>query len=175
MPSDLGVAQPYNFFILGTMNEQNTDVEGRLAVGGTATLMNFGTASAHASATYALVSNTSLNYVNGTIHGDLHYNGYLRLTSVAVIGTTFANTPINFSEASTSLIGQSQFLDTQAATGTVSLQGSTLTLTGSATASLNVFALTSSQINAANHGRLNIANVAPTATVLINVSGTKRM
>jgi Putative Ice-binding-like adhesive domain len=46
--SDHGVAQLYEFVILGTMDEQNASVNGRLAVGGDATLTKFDTATAHA-------------------------------------------------------------------------------------------------------------------------------
>jgi choice-of-anchor A domain-containing protein/uncharacterized repeat protein (TIGR01451 family) len=177
--ADLGVATPYNFFILGSLNEINASTQGRIAVGGSAELTNFGTATAHAGddggrgTTLALVSYTFLRYVNGTIHGDLHYNdSSVNLTNVAVTGTQFANsTPIDFAAARTSLINQSQFLATQATTGTVSVAGTTITLSGSPTNTLNVFSLSGSTFEAAKNGRLNITNVAPGATVLVNLTG----
>ncbi len=42
MATNFGIANDYNLFILGDINMQNTDVEGRLAVRGSATLLNYG-------------------------------------------------------------------------------------------------------------------------------------
>jgi choice-of-anchor A domain-containing protein/uncharacterized repeat protein (TIGR01451 family) len=178
--ADLGLAQPYNFFVLGTVNESNTQVGGRHAAGGSTSLMNFGVASQYSSlnggrgADHALVSGTSLNFTNGTIHGDLYYNdNEVSLTSVGVTGTTFPNsTPIDFAEAKTSMVSLSQNLSTEAPTGTVSITGTTITLTGDPASSLNVFNLSGDALQAATNGRLNITNVSPTSTVLVNINGT---
>ncbi|WP_406694329.1 choice-of-anchor A family protein [Singulisphaera sp. Ch08] len=177
----LGAATPFNFFIFDAMNEANSDVEGRLAVGGPLSLMNFSVASAFQGANggrgadNALVSGTSLTFTNGQINGDLHYRGAPPdLTGVGVTGTIFPNsTPVDFAAARTSLTEYSAFLGTIPPSGSVSVStsGSTLTLNGNPASALNIFNLTAGQIAATRDGRLNITNVSPTATVLINVSG----
>lgn len=43
MAVNLGIAQDYNVFVFGDMN-QSSDAEGRVAVGGNATFTNFGIA-----------------------------------------------------------------------------------------------------------------------------------
>ncbi len=171
--SGLDPATPFNFFIFGPMDEMNTDVEGRLAVGGPATLTNFGVNAIPGPAN-ALVSGTSLTYTNGTIKGDLHYNdNSATLTGVAVTGTTYPNsTPIDFAAAKTSLTDYSGFLSTQTSTGAVSLSGSTLTLTGDPSNTLNIFNITTNELEATNNGRIDLTNVSPTSTIVINVSGT---
>ena len=42
MAFNFGLANNYNVFVLGDMNLSNTDAEGRVAVGGNATLSNYG-------------------------------------------------------------------------------------------------------------------------------------
>lgn len=42
MAINFGPANGYNVFVFGNMNLSNTDAEGRVAVGGTATLSNYG-------------------------------------------------------------------------------------------------------------------------------------
>ena len=42
MAVNLGLANDYNVFVFGNMSMSNTDAEGRVAVGGNATLSNYG-------------------------------------------------------------------------------------------------------------------------------------
>ncbi|MGL4791209.1 MAG: collagen-binding domain-containing protein, partial [Anaerotignaceae bacterium] len=45
MPTNFGVANAYNVFVIGNMTLSNTDAEGRVAIGGNATLTNYGVGS----------------------------------------------------------------------------------------------------------------------------------
>ncbi len=42
MAINFGLANDYNVFVFGDLNLSNTDAEGRVAVGGNATLSNYG-------------------------------------------------------------------------------------------------------------------------------------
>jgi choice-of-anchor A domain-containing protein len=166
----LGPAQNYNVFILGSDSQSNVDSEGPVAVGGTATFLNYGVASTRPTNTPdALVVGGSLSYTDGTINGDLHVAGSASLSGVNDKGSQFNDAPLNFSSAASALLAQSTYLNTLAANGTAGAGALGLTLTGT-NPSLNVFQVTAAQFATANNNGLNIV-VPNGSTALINVAG----
>ncbi|WP_180542270.1 choice-of-anchor A family protein [Nevskia soli] len=84
--SDLGVAEGYNVFTFGNFSG-NADSQGRVAVGGNATLTNFGIGNDLGSSSslypYSLVVGGNLTYQNGqTDFGGIAVGGNATLTSV---------------------------------------------------------------------------------------------
>lgn len=91
--SSLGVAGNYNVFTFGNFSG-SSDTEGRIAVGGTATLNGFGVGSnvsSDPSLPYSLVVGGSLSFQNSTVNGGgIAAGGAATLTNVAVNGNVDA-------------------------------------------------------------------------------------
>lgn len=167
-----GPAQNFNVFVLEDMDAFNTDSHGRVAVGGDATLTNFGTASElpTSGAGDTLVVGGDLNYNNGQVFaGDVVVGGTANLSPGVNIqnGTLKSGTPINFAEAEQFYKNYSAQLGGLATNGTVQDSFGTLNLNGSSS-DLNVFELDASVF--ANANGLNIS-FNPNSTVLVNVTG----
>ena len=178
MLSGLGVAGDYNLFAFGNVSRTNADTEGRLAVGGTATLTNFGVndkMTGDGPAVAALVVGGNLDYTNGNV---FHGSGFVGGTATTS-GLGFANggslsanlgtggLPIDFVAAQADLTAKSSFYSTLAANGTATNNFGQLNLVGT-DANLNVFDLAGSDLAGLNGFNLT----APTgSTVLVNVSG----
>jgi len=172
--AQLGDATLYNLFVFGNAVISNTDAEGRIAIGGNATLSNFGAASKIGSSTNGSdteIIGGNLTWANGQLYyGNGKYGGSASLSGVGTPNGTLsqASSSINFSSAKTSLQSQSIYLGALASSGTVANNFGVLTLTGT-NATQNTFTLTQAQFQNAN--TLNI-NVPTTSTTIINVQGT---
>ena len=101
-----GSAKDFNVFVFENMDAKNTDAEGRIAVGGNATLENFGVASQlpDNGAGDTLVVGGNLNYkTSGQVFaGDVVVTGTATLDTPSVNiknGQLKSGTPINFAEA----------------------------------------------------------------------------
>ncbi len=165
-------AKDYNGFIIGGYTGQNSSTEGRLAVGGNASLSSYGTATqlgVPANGTDTLVVGGNLAYSNGQV-----FNG-----NVVVGGTTTGNVtvangtqrtgagPVDFNAEATRLRALSTQLSQQIATGTSGFQYGGLTFTGNESG-LNVFNLSGAQLAMAN----SFSVVVPTGSfALFNISG----
>ncbi|BAZ40831.1 hypothetical protein NIES4101_67920 [Calothrix sp. NIES-4101] len=174
MAVNLGIAQDYNVFVFGDMN-QSSDSEGRVAVGGNATFSNFGIAD-------------RLGNSNGTdtrliVGGDLTYNGGQIFGGNAVVGgkvKTSVNfncspncgvssgTPLNFDAARQELTHLSGFLGGLSSTGTTEYKWSGIHLQGN-NSDLNIFTIDGSQFS--NSSYLNINGVGGNSTVIFNILG----
>ena len=108
MAINFGLANNYNVFVFGNMSLSNTDAEGRVAVGGNATLSNYGVG---ASIFPLPPANTDPSFV---VDGDMNVSAGSNACGNTVInpGSTVINytmgnpngalitgTPIDFSEA----------------------------------------------------------------------------
>jgi choice-of-anchor A domain-containing protein len=173
---DLGAAENYNAFILQNMNEHNTDAEGRIAVGGNATLTDYG------------IGNVLTNS-NGTdnrlvVGGNLTYNGGQVFGGDVVVGGTVnasvyfncspncavkSGQPINFSTATQEYDTLSQSLGAIVATGTTQYQYGGIELQGNNSSSLDVFTINGSEFSSSSY--LNLNNIGSNATVLLNITG----
>lgn len=184
MAFNFGLANDYNVFVFGNMTLSNTDAEGRVAVGGNATLSNYGVGAgiiplppANTDPSFVIGGN-----VNVTAGSNASGNTVVSPDST-VISYTMGNpnglfvvgTPIDFTEAERYLKCASAFWSTLAPNGTGEVVFNQLNLTGT-DETLNIFSLDSSNLygTGISLAQLNGINIiAPlSATILINVDGT---
>jgi len=174
MAVNLGIAQDYNVFVFGDMN-QSSDSEGRVAVGGNATFTNFGIADRLANSNGA---DTRL-----IVGGDLTYNGGQIFGGNAVVGGTLKTSvnfncspncgvssgkPINFDAARQELTYLSDSLAGLNSTGLTEYKWSGIHLQGN-NSDLNIFTIDGSQFS--NSSYLNLSGVGSNSTVVFNILG----
>ncbi|MDP5337690.1 MAG: choice-of-anchor A family protein [Nodularia sp. (in: cyanobacteria)] len=173
--ANLGIAQDYNVFVFGDMN-QSSDSEGRVAVGGNATFTNFGIADR--------LSNSNGTDTRLVVGGDLTYNNGQIFGGNAVVGGTVntpvyfncspncgvtSGNPIDFDAARQELNHLSNHLGELAATttttqynyGGIQLQGNN--------DDLNVFTIDGSKFSSSSY--LDLKGVGSNSTVLLNILG----
>ena len=184
MAFNFGLANDYNVFVFGDMSLSNTDAEGRVAVGGNATLSNYGVG---ANITPLPPANTDPSFVIGgnvnvTAGSNASGNTVVDPSST-IINYTMGNpnglliegTPIDFAEAERYLKCASNFWSTLVPNGTGEVVYNQLNLIGT-DETLNVFSLDSGNLygTGISLAQLNGINIiAPlSATILINVDGT---
>lgn len=184
MAYNFGIANDYNVFVFGNMALSNTDAEGRVAVGGNATLSNYGIG---AGIVPLPPANTDLSFV---VDGNVNVTGGSNASGNTVVnpGSTITNysmgnpngiltvgTPIAFVEAERYLKCASSFWSTLESNGTGQVVFNQLNLTGT-NANLNIFSFDSGNIygTGISLAQLNGINViAPLdSTILINVGGS---
>lgn len=184
MAFNFGLANDYNVFVFGDMSLSNTDAEGRVAVGGNATLSNYGVG---ASITPLPPANTDPSFViDGNVNvtagsnasGNTVVNPSSTITNYTMgnpNGLLIVGTPIDFAEAERYLKCASNFWSALLPNGTGEVVFNQLNLTGTDEA-LNIFSLDSSNLygSGVSLAQLNGINIiAPLgATILINVDGT---
>jgi choice-of-anchor A domain-containing protein len=170
----LGVANDYSAFVLHDANLFNSDVEGRVAVGGNATITAYavGDHVTNSNGTRDdLIVGGNLNASNGQVFfGNVVYGG------TGTVADNFGHPNgtvrqqagvIDFAAAESSLDALSDSYAGMAATGTLVNQFGTIILNGHA--GTNVFNVPASTLATANDLRIN----APAgATVIVNVTGT---
>ncbi|WP_338668565.1 choice-of-anchor A family protein [Pseudodesulfovibrio methanolicus] len=170
---DLGEAGEYNAFILGEFSSGASDTQGRLAVGGNATMSPYsvGYALPDGYSGYSLVVGGNLNYNGGDVyHGDVAVGGSVLSSPDVDSGTLYAGTSvINFKEQAAYLRALAVTLGGYAATGTDVLGGNVLTLTGDGSSQLQVFNLDGADLLGSTE--LSLGGIADGSTILINVSG----
>lgn len=183
MAINFGLANDYNVFVFGNMSLSNTDAEGRIAVGGNATLSNYGVG---ASILPLPTANTDASFV---VDGDLNVsagsnacgNTVISPTSTVINytmgnpnGSLITGSPIDFAEAERYLKCASVYWDTLTPNGTGAVVFNQLNLTGLDPV-LNIFRFDSTNIygTGVSLNQLNGINIiAPIdSTVLINVNG----
>jgi choice-of-anchor A domain-containing protein len=188
------VASTYNLFLSGDMGSSSTwisgsDVEGRVAVGGSAYLQNY-SVGLNTPGGVDLTVGQNLNFKSGTIHGAVVTGGNASFTSATVDGTVstggtllsppstysghtaYTGLPINFTTTAAALQAASTQLDSSAtqakgAIGSVSNSYGTLTLS-SAAKGLVFFDITGSQLAGINGLDFNVGSGS---TVVVNVTG----
>ena len=183
MAINFGLANDYNVFVFGNMSLSNTDAEGRVAVGGNATLSNYGVG---ASILPLPPANTDPSFVIG---GDVDVSAGSNASGNTVIspsstvinytmgnpnGALVTGTPIDFVEAERYLKCASAFWSALEANGSGAVVFNQLNLTGLSD-TLNVFHFDSTNIygTGLSLNQLNGINIiAPIgSTILINVDG----
>jgi choice-of-anchor A domain-containing protein len=173
----LGVAGNYNVFVFGSFTASNSDAEGRVAVGGSASFSSYSVASARPeNNTYdGLVVGGALSYNNGEIHGNARVGGSVSGSGYTVKGGAMypnAVVPIDFNAAKTYMQNLSGTLSTLQATGNVSNDYGGLVLTGDGTTNAQVFNIDGSSLTSSIWGIKALNNVAVGTTIIINISGT---
>lgn len=182
MATNLGIASLYNVFVCDNMALSNTDAEGRVAVGSTATLSNYGIAS---SISPLPPANTDPSFVVGgnlNVSADSNASGNTVIGPDSVIvnytmgnpnGALVSGSPIDFLEAERYLTCASGFWGALPANTSGEVVFGQLNPQG-ADETLNVFTFDSTNIYGTGQAlnQLNGINIiAPlSSTILINVT-----
>lgn len=165
----LGPASGFNVFVLGDIEQNFVDTEGKMAAAGNVTLTDYAVGSGFASNPTGdnLIVGGNLNFTRGTVFGNAVYGGTANLSLVDVKGTASQGNPIDFAAAGQELRNLSAYLGGLSANGTKTFEYGQVTLNGSGSG-LNVFNLLGSELSAANTFTIN---ADPNATVLVNITG----
>src|SRR4051794_7002305 len=170
----LGVANDFSAFILHDASLFNSDVEGRVAVGGNATLTAYGLGNHLANSNGTrddLVVGGNVDFTNGQVFGGnvvFGGTGHFDMFGHPGGATRQQAGVINFAQAETDLKALSDTYAATAATGTLVNQFGTIILNGHS--GQNVFNVPATTLWNANDLRIN----APAgATVIVNVTGTE--
>lgn len=171
-PVNLGLDPSLNLLAFGNMNVSSSDVEGRVAVGGNASISGYsintrnGSSALHAGT--GLTVGGNLNFSNGSIWGGVQVGGsYTPNNSGTVHGGVQSGAAFDFSGELTRLNQLSQRWDALANTGSVVDQWGTLHF-NAAGQTLAVFDIAAADLLK----NLQIDALASDAQVLINVHGT---
>lgn len=170
-PVSLGLDPGLNLLVFGNMNVGSSDVEGRVAVGGNASLNSYSiNTKTGSSALYAgtgLTVGGNLAFTNGTVWGGAVVGGsYTPNATGNVIGGVQGGQGFSFASEQQRLTSLSSSFDAMANTGTASNQWGTLHF-NAANQMLAIF-----DILAADAARnLQIDNLADGAQILINIHG----
>ncbi len=170
----LMTASPFEFseLVFGNDTRSYTDVQGRVAVGGSGNFTGFsvGTSLSDSDGTRDdLIVGGNLTYTNGQI-----FNGNVRSGGTATLsswghpnGSYIAGNPLNFTDLKSQATSTSSYLAGLSTTNSSTFQYGTLTLTG--TKAISVINVSGSQLSTANSINLS----APAGGILVlNVSGT---
>ena len=154
MAFNFGLANDYNVFVFGDMNLSNTDAEGRVAVGGNATLSNYGIGSgiiplppANTDPSFVIDGNVNVTAGSNASGNTVVNPGstIINYTMGNPNGLFIAGTPIDFIEAERYLKCASNFWSALAPNGTGEVIFNQLNLTGT-DETLNIFSLDSSNL-----------------------------
>jgi choice-of-anchor A domain-containing protein len=180
---DLGIAQQYSIFSLGTLSAQHATVSGRIAAGGDAELHNVVMANhvPHgAPEEHVLVSGGDIEYSNGVVHrGSIIASGSVdevadKVRHTMAHGATVtgnADLPFDFAHELSHLRQLSVRLGGLAPNGSVESFATTLTLRGDGSSPIQIFSISAQQARCAPNLHLN--DIPRTATVIINISGAQ--
>ncbi len=174
VPEPLGTANRFNVFVFGSLQQNGSDTEGRLAAGTSIQINSYsvGASLPNSGGTDdVLVSGGSLAFNLGSVRGgNVVYKTTAQLSGVTIHhGTLRQGVPIDFAAEKASLEALSAFLAARPANGSVAIPPwNTITLTGT-DPELNVFAVPGSSLSQASG--LNFS-VPASSSVLINVTGT---
>ena len=177
MAGGLGTAGQYNTFILGDFAGMASDTQGRLAVGGNATLTSYDVGlNINSKNDTVLVVGKNLTYVSGEVHGSVAVGGKASLTSATVLGSVVKNSqPVDFAAEGTYLKAFATTLSQVPATGTATKQYGGLYITGDGKSQLQVFNVLGADLSSVTwfsvSGIPGLNGVAGAATVVFNVSG----
>lgn len=179
--NSLGIAADYNGFFFEGFSAQSSDVQGRLAAGGSVSINNYSIAD-QLPASFSgasLVVGGNLTFPSGRVyHGDIVVGGSAAGVGAAVLnglGATqhlydHAALPIDFAAERTRLTAESQRLAQLAANTTYESQWGGLYLHGDNSSSLQVFNLPGQLVLDAH--TFQVDRIPAGATVLFNISGT---
>lgn len=170
----LGFAGTFNTFVFNDFTG-TSDTQGRLAVGGDATLSGYSVGDRLTPGQYddVLVVGGNLNYSSGRVYyGSAIVGGSATLGHANVAdGGVYTNQtmPFSFAAEQQRLTSLSSSLSSRTSTGSVTNAYGGFTLTGDGTSSLQVFNLDGTDL--LGSWGLSLSNIADDATVVINVSG----
>lgn len=173
VPISLGLDPSLNLVAFGNMNVGSSDVEGRVAVGGNASINGYSiNTKTGGNALYGgtgLVVGGNLTFTNGTIWGGATVGGsYAPTGSGNMMGSAPTGQGFAFATEQQRLTALSLSLDARANTGTAVDQWGTLHFdaTGQMLAVFDILAADAAR-------NLQIDNLADGAQILINIHGTR--
>ncbi|HEY0780912.1 MAG TPA: choice-of-anchor A family protein, partial [Thermoanaerobaculia bacterium] len=170
VPQPFGTAGGFNLFVLGNLTQSGSDTEGRMAVGGNATLSSYSVGARLTGTSDVLVVGGNLTFSGGTVaHGNVAYGGTATLSSVGLPnGTARRAMPVDFAAQGQSLRALSALWGTLPANGTTTIPPwKTIALKGT-DRTLNVFSVAGKDL--AQTSQLTI-DVPSGSSVLVNVDG----
>lgn len=179
---DFGVAADYNTFMLGNFSG-SSDTQGKLAVGGNATLQHYSVGDQLPSSTTGntLVVGGNLNYQGGRVYyGNVAVGGSatidqgvywgLRNNGQTLADGLGASLPIDFTAAGQYLRNLSSSLSALAATGVATSQWGGMFLTGDGSSDLQVFNVDGALLSSATWWNA-LASIPSDAHILLNIMG----
>ncbi|MEB3177963.1 MAG: choice-of-anchor A family protein [Nostocaceae cyanobacterium] len=165
----LGPAADFNLFVLGDLTQSDTSVQGRVAVGGNATLSNYSAGNALTSSPNnggTLVVGNNLSFLNGSVNGNVVYGGSADVTNANF--NQSQGRPIDFNAAGAELRQISTSLSRLNVNGTTTINFGGISLRGT-NSGLNVFNVLASDLAQANSFSID----APAdSTAIVNISGS---
>ncbi len=168
---DLGPAKDYNLFVLQDLNQPSSDTEGKVAIGGNATLTNYSVADKlpQNSGDVLIVGKTLIFNSGRVYNGNVVYglSSNLPKDDASIDGTLRQENIINFSAAKTYLENLSQTLSGYSMNGLYTFQYGELALTG-IDPYLNVFKIKGTELSQANNFVIDVPNGS---AVLVNIDG----
>jgi len=168
----LGVASDYNVFTIRNINQQSTDIEGKLAAGGNVNFVGGIGSKLATNSGNVVVAGNNLTLSNGQVsNGNAVYGVSANIASNEGLpnGKLSQGNPIDFNAAGTQLESLSQSLASLTPNGTTTVnKWGDINLTGS-DSQLNVFNLDGSALSKTNNFTINSNSGS---TVIVNVSGT---
>jgi choice-of-anchor A domain-containing protein len=172
--TDLGIANDFNAFVFDDFNAQYSDSEGRLAVGGNASLTGYGVGTLLPNSNGTrddLIVGGDLNFRHGQVFfGNAVFGGTGTLEGVGLPNGTARQESgvVDFAAAEMDLQMKSIIWSNFIPNGTVTKEWGSLRFDG-VDADINVFALEASDLNPCYGMTFNVPS---SSTVVINVSGT---
>jgi choice-of-anchor A domain-containing protein len=182
--SNFGIANIFNLFVFGNINQKNVDSEGRVAVGGNATFANYGVGSKLVSSTTRAdliiggnvdITNSHNSSGNTVVSSSSNIIRYNMSHSNGVLNQPIRADIIDFASVKGQLTNSSKYWSNSTVNGTIKVMyGSQLIMEGNDT-KLNVFKFNGNNIDGKGLSfnqvsQINI-NVPENSTVLINVGG----
>lgn len=178
---DIGIAGTFNSFVLGDMNASNSDVEGRLAVGGNLSLNNYAIGmelnNSNGSRDDLIVGGT-LNFTNGRVYngnarsgGDANIDqtvGFYDTDPQVQNGSYIPGNPLDFASIGAELKQQSLAWSLLPAVNPSTDGSNNIRLTGTHS-DLNVFSLSGDMLSIASSFWLDIPE---DSWALVNISGS---
>ena len=176
-----------NALVQNSFQSQFSEVQGVLAVGGNATLFNYGvdlfSTPYGGAGGYGLVVGGNLTFSSGSVGtlvtnpAQTYYGGTLSGSSVNYTGGINSSVnPLNFgalfshaSSASTALAGYSNTGATTLNVGGIFGNPGGLTLTGDGSSAVQVFSIAGTDL--ASRNQIVVSNVPAASTILVNVTG----
>jgi choice-of-anchor A domain-containing protein len=168
---ELGAASDYNVFVLGDIQQQYTDIEGKLAAGGDINFTGGIGSKLQTNGSNVVVAGGDLTMSNGQVfHGNAVYGGNHNVASNVGIpqGQFNKGNPIDFSAAGNELKQLSTYLASLAPTGSTTVEYGGINLAGKGT-NFNVFNLSGADLSKANNFQISADSES---TVVVNVSGS---
>jgi choice-of-anchor A domain-containing protein len=169
--ASLGVASDYNVFVLGDIQQQSTDIEGKLAAGGNINFIGGIGSRLSPNSGNVVVAGRKLQLSNGQVfNGNAVYGDSKDVASDVGFpqGTISQGNPIDFSSVEERLKRLSAYLASLTPTGKTTVEAwGGINLAGSGN-KLDIFNLSGTELSKTNSLEIN---AAPESTVVVNVSG----